>query len=208
MIAGKQSDMERKDYLCDEALVPCLDALRTRKDAVLLVPTETVYGLVCDFSSEAGREKIYALKKRPKNKQLAAFMPNLKAVEPFVPEIPCTAEKIARAFCPGPVTLVIPGADGSTFGFRIPDHPFLLSLLKAYGKPLASTSANLSGTPAALSVEEAVSSLAGSPDVIVNGGKIPTGSQASTVIQIFADESWKILRMGPVTEIEIRDVVG
>ncbi len=190
------------------ALSSCLELLRQKKDAVILLPTETVYGLVCDFGSDSGKEQIYLLKQRPKNKLLATFVSDLQTVRQFVPAIPQTAEIFARNFCPGPLTLVIPDSHNGTFGFRIPDHPFLLTLLKEYGSPLSSTSANLSGTPAALSVEEALKSLAALPDLAIDGGQIPLDSQASTVVQVFHDNSWKILRQGVITEQNLQAVLS
>ena len=169
-------------------------------DGVMLAPTETVYGLLCAESSNAAKERIYQLKQRDKNKLLANFVPEIRTVLDFVPEIPETAQRFAQRFCPGPITIVIPDGDGGTFGFRIPDHPFILALLKAYGKAIASTSANLSGKKAALSVPQAMESLAGETDLAIDGGVIPEGSPASTVVLVNGDNSWKILRQGPVTE--------
>lgn len=174
--------------------------------SVLLVPTETVYGLVCDWDDALARRKIYELKQRSEKKLLAAFVGDLKALPQEILPLPENAVKIAKAFCPGPVTLVVPDRRGGTFGFRIPDHPFILDLLRSYGKALASTSANLSGQKAALSVEEAIAGLDGEVDLIVDGGALPSDSLASTVIMVNEDSSWRILREGPVSQEEIRAV--
>ena len=99
-------------------------------------------------------------------------------------------------------------SSGSTFGFRIPDHPFILKLLKTYGKPLASTSANLSGVPAALSVADALKTIDGTPEVVVDAGVLPSDSKASTVILVNADSTWKILRPGPVTEEALKKALA
>ena len=185
-------------------ILSAVDLLRTKPDAVLLVPTETVYGLVCDWDSVVGRDRIYQMKQRPENKLLAAFLPDIDAVYDFVPTLSENAEKIARAFMPGPITLVVPDGKGGTFGFRIPDHPMLLPLLREYGKPLASTSANRSGEPSTLNVEDALRGLVGKPDYVLDAGAIPAGSRASTVIAVNESGEWKILREGPVTAEEIR----
>ena len=174
------------------------DVLR-RDDGVLLVPTETVYGLVCDASHEASRAKIYEMKRRPASKLLTLFFGSREAVEAAFPAMPETAKRFAAAFCPGPVTLIVPDGDAFT-GFRIPDHPDLLRLLEAYGRPLASTSANLSGQPPAHTADEALASLAIPPDGVLDGGPIPPDSEASTVIRIERNGAWSILRPGPVTE--------
>ena len=170
-----------------------------RDDGVLLVPTETVYGLVCDASHEAARAKIYEMKRRPASKLLTLFFASRQAAEAAFPAMPETAKRFAAAFCPGPVTLIVPDGDAFT-GFRIPDHPALLNLLKSCGRPLASTSANLSGQPPAHTVDEALASLAFPPDGVLDGGAIPPESAASTVIKVERDGAWSILRPGPVTE--------
>jgi L-threonylcarbamoyladenylate synthase len=178
------------------------DVLR-REDGVLLVPTETVYGLVCDAAHEAARARIYEMKRRPASKLLTLFFASREAVETAFPAMPETAKRFAAAFCPGPVTLIVPDGDVFT-GFRIPDHPALLKLLAAYGRPLASTSANLSGQPAAHTVDEALTSLAILPDGVLDGGAIPPDSAASTVIKVERDGAWSILRPGPVSEDMLR----
>ncbi len=188
---------------CSEAsAVFFCDVLR-RDDGVLLVPTETVYGLVCDAAHEAARARIYEMKRRPASKLLTLFFASRDAAEAAFPAMPETAKRFAAAFCPGPVTLIVPDGDSFT-GFRIPAHPALLKLLAAYGRPLASTSANLSGQPPAHTVDEALESLAIPPDGVLDGGPIPPESAASTVIKIERDGAWSILRPGPVSEEMLR----
>ena len=178
-----------------------------REDGVLLVPTETVYGLVCDASHEAARAKIYEMKRRPASKLLTLFFSSREAAETSFPDMPETAKRFAAAFCPGPITLIVP--DGGSFtGFRVPDHPALLRLLAAYGRPLASTSANLSGRPPAHTVDEALESLALPPDGILDGGAIPPDSAASTVVKIERGGTWSILRPGPVSEEMLRTALS
>ena len=198
--------MERIPCADASAVAVFCDVLR-RDDGVLLVPTETVYGLVCDASHEAARARIYEMKRRPASKLLTLFFASREAVESAFPAMPETAKRFAAAFCPGPVTLIVP--DGEVFtGFRIPDHPALLKLLAAYGRPLASTSANLSGQPAAHTVDEALASLVIPPDGILDGGAIPPDSAASTVIKIERDGAWSILRPGPVSESMLKSALS
>ena len=194
--------------------IPCADAsadavfcdVLRRDDGVLLVPTETVYGLVCDAAHEAARARIYEMKRRPASKLLTLFFASREAAETAFPAMPETARRFAAAFCPGPVTLIVPDGDAFT-GFRIPGHPALLNLLAAYGCPLASTSANLSGQPPAHTVDEALNSLAIPPDGVLDGGAIPPDSVASTVIRIERDGAWSILRPGPVSEDMLREAL-
>lgn len=185
-----------------DAVEAAAEILKTRPGSVLLVPTETVYGLVCRWDDPAGRARIYELKHRSENKPFAAFIPSVEAL-PGEAILPDAARKLAAAFCPGPITLVVPDKSGGTFGFRIPDHPFIRELLRAFGGPLASTSANLSGAEPARNVADALRSIDGEPVLAVDGGALPPDSPASTVVRVFADSSWKILREGPVTAGEI-----
>lgn len=175
--------------------------------SVLLVPTETVYGLVCSWHDRAARARIYELKHRSENKPFAAFIPNLDSLPPEA-VLPDAAVCLARKFCPGPITLVVPERNGGTFGFRIPDHPFIRGLLKEYGGALASTSANYSGQEPARNVEYALNSIDGEVDLAVDGGALPPDSPASTVVQVFADSSWKILRRGPISEAQLRNAIS
>ncbi len=167
---------------------------------VLLVPTETVYGLVCSWSDAQARANIYSMKHRAENKPLAAFVPTPEHAAKLagIP-LPPLAVKLAKKYMPGPITIIVPDSNGTTFGFRIPDHPFILALLKCFDGALASTSANLSGKPAALSVKQALDSVAEPPALAVDGGELPAGSLASTVVLVGADNSLKILRQGPLT---------
>ena len=103
---------------------------------------------------------------------------------------------------PGALTLVIPDGAGGTFGFRMPDHPFMQKLLQTYGKTLAQTSANLSGTPPALSVKEALSTLDGEVSLVIDGGSISPESQSSTVVYVNGEEM-KIFREGAIAAEKI-----
>lgn len=179
-----------------------------RNGGVLLLPTETVYGLICDMENSAARRKIYEMKHRSDAKPLGTFVPDIGCAEKLCGlPLPGPAKKLAKSFMPGPLTLIVPDSNGGTFGFRIPNHPFLLALLKHYGKALAQTSANLSGEPPALSVKQAISSLAGQPDFIEDGGNLPENSQPSTVVSVGSDRSVKILREGILKEADIMAVL-
>ena len=182
--------------------------LLNQKGAVLIVPTETVYGLICDWNDEEARKKIYDLKHRSPAKLFAAFVPNVSEAEKLcgIP-LPQAAKRLAEKFMPGAITLIVPDKNGATFGFRIPDHPFILDLLKHYNKALASTSANLSGEPPALDLPTALRTIDGSPAGAVDGGKLPEDSVPSTIIQVTADNQVKIIREGLVKSERIMAVL-
>jgi L-threonylcarbamoyladenylate synthase len=183
----------------------CADKLK-QPDAVLLVPTETVYGLVCRFDAPLAVERIYELKGRSENKPLALFVSNLDHLQKHGITPPPAAYALAENFCPGPLTIIFNGPDGKTIGVRIPDYPLVLEILDLTGCPLASTSANRSGQPNALTLDDAVADLTGQPDIAVDGGSLPDNAMASTVL-ILSDEKWKILREGPITHDMIAAVL-
>ena len=190
----------------DKIVLACAKQLQT-PGAVLVVPTETVYGLVCRWGDAAGIEKIYQLKERDRGKPLAMFADGKAMLEADGVILNRDAALLTEKFCPGPVTIITPDTQGHKTGFRIPDHPFILALLKYIKFPLASTSANLSGTPNALNVQEAVRDLNGTPDIVVDAGAIPPDRQASTVIDVSGSEL-RIIRQGPVSEQEIKQVLN
>ncbi|QSH40653.1 L-threonylcarbamoyladenylate synthase [Lentisphaerota bacterium ZTH] len=188
--------------LPDAIFTDCMNALESPGD-VLLVPTETVYGLVCRWDDHKAVDRIYELKGREQNKPLALFVDSTDTLKKHGIELNENAEKIAEKFCPGPVTVVVPQGD-KTVGFRIPDHPFMLELLKQTGYPLASTSANRSGDPNALSPGEALDMLDGNPNIIISEGYIPKDRCASTVVLAHPDRI-EILREGPISAAELLD---
>lgn len=163
--------------------------------AVAVVPTETVYGLVGRVSDPFVREKIYQLKHRDPAKHLGWFVSDLSQLEKSGVHLTGAAALLAEKFMPGPLTLIVRKADDTTVGFRIPDHPQLLALLRAVGEPLYQTSANRSGMPNALSCQEALDMLCGTPDAAADGGDIPSDALASTIVDC-TGEFPKIIRQG------------
>ena len=112
-----------------DALNICAEALQA--DGVVALPTETVYGLVTKWDSAAGRERIYHLKHRPSSKRLQMLAPSLEtALAAGVADLPAL-RKLSAKFWPGALTVVVPNADRTdSIGLRIPNHPFMLNLLK------------------------------------------------------------------------------
>jgi L-threonylcarbamoyladenylate synthase len=189
----------------EEIVNECIKALN-QPGTVLLLPTETVYGLICDYFDQEARERVYEFKKRPESKQLAMFLADAANLEEYGITAGADARKLIEAFCPGPVTLILPGENNSTIGLRIPNHPLVLELLKKYGKPLAATSANRSGEPETLSVDNALKNLNGKPELAVDAGEIAENSLPSTVIDL-TGKDFRVLRPGPVSEKDIRRIL-
>ena len=189
-----------------EALAPLCEILR--HDGVVAVPTETVYGLVCLWSSHKGREKLYDLKARPAQKRLQMLAPSVSAAVTAGLQDDSRLESLSKAFWPGALTVVAKATgEYDSIGLRIPAHPFVLSLLETLGLPLAATSANLSGQPSGLTAEEAIRNLTALPDALVDGGSVrETGGTASTVVSLLGDTP-AILREGPISLEQILSVL-
>ena len=120
-------------------------------------PTETVYGLGADARQEDSVRSIFAAKGRPADNPLIVHISEMGMLDGIVTEVPEIAERLAKAFWPGPLTMVLPKCDAiptvtsgglDTVGVRMPSHPAALSLIRMSGCPIAAPSANRSGSPA------------------------------------------------------------
>ena len=181
--------------------------LALRGGNVIAAPTETVYGLMALWQSVSARQEIYRLKHRPADKRLQMLAPDVETAIRAGLKPNDMLQKIADAFWPGPLTVIVEANDGDTIGLRIPNHPFILKLLRELGEPLAATSANLSGTPAAVTPSDAVANLDGRPALLIDGGKVTvTGGASSTVVSIVGG-TITILRQGPITLQDIQTVL-
>ncbi len=177
-----------------------------RADGVVAVPTETVYGLTVRWNAPAAWERLFDLKRRPRDQQLQMLAFDLAMAERagLLPD--ARVHRLAVRFWPGPLTLVCPAvgaAPGATIGLRLPDHTFIRRALQLLGEPLAATSANLSGAPPGTDAAGAVAGLDGQPDLLVAGGPARLG-QASTVAALAPDGTLRILRPGVISEVQLR----
>jgi L-threonylcarbamoyladenylate synthase len=185
-----------------------------RAGQLVVVPTDTVYGLGCDAFSLTAVQGLLDAKGRGRDMPVPVLVGSWSTVEGLVLGVPPTARKLIEAFWPGGLSLVLPHAPslawdlGDTRGtvmLRMPLHPVALELLREVG-PMAVSSANRSGLPPATTVEQAREQLAERIPVYLDGG--PSGdSVASTIVDLTADDP-VVLREGAVTVAEIGDVVG
>lgn len=182
---------------------PTPDALRRAADLLLdaqlvVLPTETVYGLAARPDDPAAVAAIYAAKGRPSQKPISYLAPDLDTILTRTLPLPPIARRIAQAYWPGPLTLVLPSRrqPGAYDGFRIPDHPVALAFLRLLPFPPLVTSANLSDTPPALTADEAAIALPSVP-LVLDGGPSP-GARASTVLRIDPHGTLALLREGPI----------
>lgn len=181
-----------------------------RRGGVVVVPTDTVYGLAADISCGPAVRKVFRIKKRSHLKAMPVFIRDMamaKAYAYFDPKV----GKLLEEVWPGRTTVVlrkketmpnlVTGGE-QTVGMRIPDQPFLAALLAGYPNPLTGTSANLSGSePAssAVDVQNAFRSHIPRPDLLVDGGPLAS-SPASTVLDLTNPANPKVLRMGAITK--------
>lgn len=172
-------------------------AILRRPGAVVLIPTETVYGLVARYDDPAAAARIFQLKGRSGNKPLGWFIGDWRRLPDFGVAISGLPERLAARYCPGALTIIAPRADGGTQGFRVPDHPLLARLLELVGCPLVQTSANASGQPDAPDCRSALAQLDGAVDLAVDGGPLHPGARGSTVVDATGNAPI-ILRQGAV----------
>ena len=173
-----------------------------RAGELVIVPTETVYGVAARADSPSALAKLYAAKGRDEAKRVAYFAGGLAAVRAAGAQVEEIAERLAAAFWPGPLTLVLPNGAGGWDGFRVPDHPVALAWLRELGDVApAVTSANRSGQPPALTAPDAWAALAPHVALALDAGPVAVGA-ASTVVKIAAG-GIEILRPGPVGRADL-----
>jgi L-threonylcarbamoyladenylate synthase len=179
----------------------------SKDSAVALLPTETVYGLVCRWNDETAKSRIYDLKVRDRDKPFQMMISSFEIIKYKFEFINAdTVFKIADAFTPGPITIVANTVNAGKIGFRVPNHKLFLDVLSELNQPLAATSANLSGAPLCIRVEDAIATLNGELDLIIDGGEISVDSQPSTVVEVLAS-SINIIREGPISYNELISVL-
>ncbi|MFM8385626.1 MAG: L-threonylcarbamoyladenylate synthase [Planctomycetia bacterium] len=172
-----------------------------REGGLVAFPTETVYGIAVSAERPDAVERLYALKGRPSSKPMTLMVADTAPVTARCPALPAAAKALMRRFWPGPLTLVVPDAEGRMQGFRLPASPLARGLVRAAGVPLLVPSANLSGQPDATTAEEVLRQLPAGLDLVIDGG--PTeGGVPSTVVQV-TEAGVTVLRQGAIPEERI-----
>ena len=188
-----------------------------RRGGLVALPTETVYGLASDAADPEAVARIFAAKGRPRFNPLIAHVsgPDMAAREV---EFSGTARRLAEAFWPGPLTLVLPVRSGSatvcelaraglaTLALRMPDHGLTLEVLNAFGGPLVAPSANPSGRLSPTRAEHVREGLGARVDLVLDGGPCRVGLE-STIVSV-AGDTVMLLREGAVTALDIEHVTG
>ena len=202
------------DYLDDgPAMREAAEALRAGE--LVAFPTETVYGLGADALRPEAARKIYAAKGRPSDNPLIIHICKFEQLGLIAREVPPGAKKLAEAFWPGPLTMIVwknekvpyettGGMD--TVAVRMPGHPAALKLIEQSGCLIAAPSANLSGRPSPTEAGHVAEDMDGRIPIILDGGPVGIGLE-STIIDL-TEKVPMILRPGYITQAMLKEVLG
>ncbi|HXR98823.1 MAG TPA: L-threonylcarbamoyladenylate synthase [Terriglobales bacterium] len=187
-------------------------ASRLRAGGVMAVPTDTVYGIAADALSDSAVARVYACKGRTFNKPLPVVVRDRAQARSVGRDMPQIFERLADAFWPGPLTLLVAAAPHlpraltagtGTIAMRQPDLPLLLALLEACGFPLTATSANRSGEPECLTAAAVAEQFGDALDIIVDGGA-STQALPSTIVDL-TQPTPRIVRAGAIPANRLAD---
>ena len=186
-----------------------------KKGGLVAVPTETVYGLGANGLDENAVAKIFIAKGRPQDNPLILHIAEETEMERFCHSIPESAYRLAEAFWPGPLTMVLPARDIvpkrttgglSTVAVRCPDCDITRSIIRLAGVPLAAPSANLSGKPSTTTAQHVLHDHDGRIEAVVDGGSCRVGVE-STIVDLTEDRP-RLLRPGGITPAQLTEVLG
>jgi L-threonylcarbamoyladenylate synthase len=199
------------DWLpADHPDAPTRAAIVIRRGGLIILPTDTVYGVASDLWQPDAVAALYAAKHRPPDRAIPILLSTSAAIDQVAERVPDAAHRLASAFWPGPLTIVVPKRPNvpaivsslPTVGVRVPDHDAACAAIHACGGALAVTSANLSDQPSALTAEEAAAALGAAVGLVLDGGTTPGGTP-STVVDVTGG-ALTILRPGPIDEAALR----
>ena len=172
-----------------------------RRGGLVAFPTETVYGLAADLTNPKAMDRLNHVKGRPPDKPYSWHLHSIEQMRQYVAAVPPLAERLIQRYWPGPLTIIMPSKDGTTIGFRLPDHPVARAFLSACGVPVAAPSANRSGSPPPTDANEVLAALDGDIDCILDAGPTRLGRE-STVVEVLG-EQLVIRREGAIPRQEI-----
>ena len=200
-----ECELVKINSIKDEALTKAADFIKN--GGLVAFPTETVYGLGGDGLNSEAASKIYKAKGRPSDNPLILHINDQKMLHKIVNDVNSMAKKIMTAFCPGPITLILPKSDIvpssvtgglDTVAVRMPDNDIARELIRLSNTPIAAPSANISGRPSPTTAQAVYNDLHDRIDMILDGGACHFGVE-STIVDCTEDVPI-ILRPGAITK--------
>lgn len=194
---------------------PAIAAELIRRGELVAIPTETVYGLGADGLNESAVAKIFEAKGRPQDNPLILHIWDAEQMEQFCHDIPKAAYDLAKAFWPGPLTMVLPARQIvprrttgglNTVALRCPDNAVTREIIRLSGVPIAAPSANLSGKPSTTTAQHVLHDHDGKIAAVVDGGSCRVGVE-STIVDLTEDRP-RLLRPGGITPEQLIAVLG
>ncbi|MDY3224631.1 MAG: L-threonylcarbamoyladenylate synthase [Candidatus Faecousia sp.] len=198
-----------------DAETPEVAAELIRRGELVAIPTETVYGLGANGLDEAAVAKIFEAKGRPQDNPLILHIWDASQLAQFCHDIPKAAYDLAKAFWPGPLTMVLPARDNvprrttgglNTVAMRCPDNAVTREIIRLSGVPIAAPSANLSGKPSTTTAQHVLHDHDGKIAAIVDGGPCRVGVE-STIVDLTEDRP-RLLRPGGISPEQLTAVLG
>lgn len=208
--------MNIKTTLCpaDEAGIAQAAQL-LRQGEIFALPTETVYGIAADARQGAAVRKIFEAKGRPQDNPLIVHVTGPEMLPGLVAEVPERAQLLISAFCPGPLTIIMPRgpevadeccAGLDTVGIRMPSHPIAREVIRRSGCAFAAPSANLSGRPSPTNAQDVLTDMDGRLPLILDGGECAVGVE-STVVSVVGPKP-TLFRPGHITLEDLERALG
>ena len=198
-----------------DAKTPAIAAELIRQGELVAIPTETVYGLGADGLNERAVAIIFDAKGRPQDNPLILHIWDASQMEQFCHDIPMAAYDLAKAFWPGPLTIVLPAREIvpkrttgglSTVALRCPDNAVTRQIIRLSGVPIAAPSANISGKPSTTTAQHVLHDHDGKIAAVVDGGPCRVGVE-STIVDLTEDRP-RLLRPGGITPEQLVSVLG
>jgi len=171
------------------------------RGGLVIIPTETVYGIAANALDQKALDKLYEIKKRPLDKPFSLLISQKDQVEEFARNIPVVAYKLMRKFWPGPLTIIFRSIKQGKVGLRMPDNQVALEIIQRSGVPVACPSANLSGDLAPTDFMQALKDMDGLVDLAIDAGQTKLGRE-STIVDLTV-EPWQIVRSGAIKDEEM-----
>jgi len=174
------------------------------KGGLVIMPTETVYGIAANALNKKAIDRLYEIKQRPRDKQFSVHIDEKEKMEALARDIPVSAYKLIDKFWPGPLTVVLKSKDKNSIGVRMPDDKIALSIIAQSKIPIVCPSANLSGRPAPVNFQEAIKDLKRLVDFAIDAGS--TRLQVESSVVDLTVEPWRILREAAIDRQDIEAV--